>query len=417
MEKVTFPNGLRVLMEQQDHVRSVSFGFWIKSGSSYETAAENGVSHFMEHMAFKGTAELSARQIAEEMDAIGGQMNAYTTREYTCYYGRTLTEHLEKAFAILAGMVTSPKLDPEDIRTEKSVIMEEISMMEDMPEDRVAENQYAGVWRNSSYGRPILGSRESLKRIGRAELKKVLKRRYSPDRIVAAVCGNFDRGHFLDLARRFFGEKKPGAALVDDCRMSYTRSCMLLEEDQEQTHICLCLPGLDSLSSQLQPLNLLNLVTGGSTSSRLFQRLREELGLAYSVDSGTCAYLSGGLFEIQTAVNPEMAEKTVEEILQTLEELKKGVTFTEFSRAREQLKAGLVMGMENASSRVGHMGRGELLKGRVLSEDELLHIISGVTMEEVNWIANQIFDLNQLSVSVVGPKLNPSFYEAIGGVS
>ena len=120
MEKVTFPNGLRVLMEQQDHVRSVSFGFWIKSGSSYETAAENGVSHFMEHMAFKGTAELSARQIAEEMDAIGGQMNAYTTREYTCYYGRTLTEHLEKAFAILAGMVTSPKLDPEDIRTEKA---------------------------------------------------------------------------------------------------------------------------------------------------------------------------------------------------------------------------------------------------------------------------------------------------------
>ena len=137
MEKVTFPNGLRVLMEKQDHVRSVSFGFWIKSGSAYETAAENGVSHFMEHMAFKGTAEKSARQIAEEMDAIGGQMNAYTAKEYTCYYGRTLTEHLEKAFSILAGMVTRPKLDPGDIQTEKSVIMEEISMTEDMPEDRV----------------------------------------------------------------------------------------------------------------------------------------------------------------------------------------------------------------------------------------------------------------------------------------
>ena len=172
MEKVTFPNGLRVLMEKQDHVRSVSFGFWIKSGSAYETAAENGVSHFMEHMAFKGTAEKSARQIAEEMDAIGGQMNAYTAKEYTCYYGRTLTEHLEKAFSILAGMVTRPKLDPGDIQTEKSVIMEEISMTEDMPEDRVVENQYAGVWRKSSYGRPILGTRESLRRIGRGELKR-----------------------------------------------------------------------------------------------------------------------------------------------------------------------------------------------------------------------------------------------------
>ena len=150
-------------MEKQDHVRSVSFGFWIKSGSAYETAAENGVSHFMEHMAFKGTAEKSARQIAEEMDAIGGQMNAYTAKEYTCYYGRTLTEHLEKAFSILAGMVTRPKLDPGDIQTEKSVIMEEISMTEDMPEDRVVENQYAGVWRKSSYGRPAAD------RPGRAE--------------------------------------------------------------------------------------------------------------------------------------------------------------------------------------------------------------------------------------------------------
>ena len=255
MEKVTFPNGLRVLMEKQDHVRSVSFGFWIKSGSAYETAAENGVSHFMEHMAFKGTAEKSARQIAEEMDAIGGQMNAYTAKEYTCYYGRTLTEHLEKAFSILAGMVTRPKLDPGDIQTEKSVIMEEISMTEDMPEDRVVENQYAGVWRKSSYGRPILGTRESLRRIGRGELKRVLRKRYSPDRVVAAVCGNFCREQFLELAHRFFGGQRKGPALVDDCRMAYTRSCVLQEEDQEQTHICLCLPGLDSLSPQLQPLN------------------------------------------------------------------------------------------------------------------------------------------------------------------
>lgn len=416
MEKVTFPNGLRVLMEKQDQARSVSFGFWIKSGSAYETAAENGVSHFMEHMAFKGTEEMSARQIAEEMDAIGGQINAYTTKEYTCYYGKTLTEHLEKAFSVLARMVTRPKLDPGDIRTEKSVIMEEISMTEDMPEDRVVENQYAGVWRRSSYGRPILGTRESLHRIGEPELKQVLKKRYSPDRIVTAVCGNFCREQLLDLAQRFFGEQNPGPALADDCRMAYTRSCMLQEEDQEQTHICLCLPGLDSLSPHLQTLNVLNLITGGSTSSRLFQRLREELGLAYSVDSGTSAYLSGGLFEIQTAVNPETAEKTVEEILKVLEELKKGVTPTEFSRAREQLKAGLVMGMENTSARAGHMGRGELLKGKVLSEDALLEVISGVTIEKVNHMANWIFDVNQLSVSAVGPKLNTSFYEAIGGI-
>ena len=350
------------------------------------------------------------------MDAIGGQINAYTAKEYTCCYGRTLSEHLEKAFSMLAGRVTRPKLDPGDIQTEKSVIMEEISMTEDMPEDRVVENQYAKVWRKSSYGRPILGTRESLRRIGRGELRRVLKRRYSPDRVVVAVCGNFQKEQVLELARRFFGDQRKGPALVDDCRMVYTRSCVLQEEDQEQTHICLCLPGLDSLSPQLQPLNLLNLITGGSTSSRLFQRLREELGLAYSVDSGTTAYLSGGLFEIQTAVNPETAERTVEEILKTLEELKKGVSPTEFSRAREQLKAGLVMGMESTSSRVGHMGRNELLKGRVLAEDELLARINSVTIEEVDQVANRIFDLSRLSVSVVGPKLNPSFYEAIGGV-
>ena len=190
----------------------------------------------------------------------------------------------------------------------------------------------------------------------------------------------------------FSADQRKGPALVDDCRMAYTRSCVLQEEDQEQTHICLCLPGLDSLSPQLQPLNLLNLVTGGSTSSRLFQRLREELGLAYSVDSGTTAYLSGGLFEIQTAVSPETAERTVEEILKTLGGTEKRESLpTEFSRAREQLKAGLVMGMESTSSRVGHMGRNELLKGRVLTEDELLARINSVTIEEVDQVASRHF--------------------------
>lgn len=412
-EKITLPNGLRVLLEPQPNVRTACFGVWVKSGSAYEYAGNNGISHLIEHMLFKGTHTRSAMDIAEEIDSIGGQMNAYTAKDYTCFYARALQEHVGQAFSVLADMVTAPRLDEQDVQTEKSVVFEEISMSEDMPEDRVVENQYSAVWKGSSLGLPILGSIENLQAMDRFALCRWMKERYIPSHMVIAVCGRFDRESFLASVYKYFAEIPSACATIDNVGISYRKALQIEEQEQEQTHICMCVPGLDSFDPRKHALNMLNIIAGGSTSSRLFQKIREELGLAYSVDTNTLSYPSGGLFEMQTAVNPDSAEKACEEIIKVIEQLRGGVTQREFRRAKEQLKSGILMGMESISARAGHMGRSELLKGRIESEDEIIAQVQGVRIEDIDQIAAELLDKSRLSVSVVGPKPNEAFYKGL----
>ena len=413
MEKLTLPNGLRVLLDWQGHVRTASFGVWVKSGPIYEEKENNGISHLIEHMLFKGTASRSSLQISEEMDAIGGQMNAYTANDFTCFYARTLEEHVGQAFDIVADMVASPRFDPKDLALEKNVVLEEIGMSEDQPEDRVAENLYRNVWKNSPMGFSILGARESLEKLDEGALREYHARCYAPSRMVVAVCGRFDREQFLRLVERRLGALKGPGEEPEKISMPYTRSCCIVPGEQEQTHLCLGLPGLDFLDNRRYALSILNMVMGGSSSSRLFQRIREELGLAYSIYSSASSYQGGGLLEIQTAVSPGTDRTASEEILHVLSGLRKGVTEKDFFRAREQLKSNLVMGMESSSSRAGHMGRSELLKGFVDSEDEVLRQIAGVTLDQVNQVACELLDPGRLSVSVLGPSNQEAYYRAV----
>lgn len=416
MEKIVLPNGVRVLMEWQAHARTACFGVWAKSGSAYESKQVNGISHLIEHMVFKGTERRSALDIAEEMDAIGGQMNAYTASDYTCFYARTLSEHVEQAFDILADMVTAPRFDPRDLELEKGVVLEEIGMSRDTPEERVAENLYSSVWRDSSAGLPILGTEESLKPMDAPLLHRYRAEKYAPDRLVAAICGRFDREAFLRQAERFFAGIPAGNGQQEDCSIVYHKSCAIERCDQEQTHLCLCVPGVSTSDPRRHALSMLNIIAGGSSSSRLFQRIREELGLAYSIYTNTASFQGGGLFEIQTAVSPGADEQACAEILKVLQTLRNGgVTQKEFTRAKEQLKSSLVMGMENASSRVGHMGRNELLRNRVKTEDELLEEINAVTIEGVCAAAQELLALEQLSISVVGPRVRGEFYQGVVG--
>ncbi len=410
MEKITLKNGLRVLLEYQPYARTACFGVWVKSGSLYEKEENNGISHFIEHMVFKGTSMRSARRIAEEMDEIGGQMNAYTAKDYTCFYARTLEEHVEQGFSILADMVTGPRFDPHDVETEKGVVLEEIGMSDDTPEDKVVENQYAAVWRGSSAGMPILGRTGSLAVMDTAALRSYYQEKYTPRRMVVAICGRFERAAFLDCVKRYFGSLAPGIEPDEPETILYQKQCVVQTEEQEQTHICLCMPGLPAGHPKRYALNILHIIAGGSTSSRLFQRVREELGLAYSIFTDVTSYAGGGLFEIQTAVTPGADQKVCKEILHVLEGLRRGVTEKELARAREQLKSSVVMSMESSASRLGSMDKGELLRRRVRTEDELLAEIEAVTLDEVNRITKQVLDLNQLAVSVLGPECQRSFY-------
>lgn len=410
MEKITLKNGLRILLDEQKNVRTACFGVWAKSGSLYETIENNGISHFIEHMVFKGSTTRSSREIAEQMDFIGGQLNAYTAKDYTCFYARTLDEHVSEGFTILCDMIARPLFDQKDIETEKNVVLEEINMTSDMPDDKVAENQYAAIWNGSSLGLPILGTPESLRSISRDSMFSYMESMYSPDRLVLAISGRFDRDTFLKIATDYFGTIKTKKMITDPPPALYHRSKRIVFDDCEQTHLCICFPGFDAFDPKRHALNMLNIIAGASSSSRLFQHIRENLGLAYSIYSSSVCYNNAGLFEIQTAVNPPSAQKAYEEILSVLAELKNGVTAKEFLRAREQLKSGILMGLEGIASRAGFMGRSELLKNYIRSEDEILSEISGVSIEDVNRVAREVLDLKKHSISLVGAVKENEFH-------
>lgn len=413
LEKITLPNGLRVLMEPVPTVRTACFGIWVASGSKDENEENNGISHFIEHMAFKGTQSRTSRQLAEEMDAIGGQMNAFTTKEYTCFYAHTLDYHVEEGFSILADMLTAPRLAEEDIKTEKSVVIEEIGMSEDDPDDLVFEQLCAAVWRDSPYGRPILGSRGSVKVFSRQMLRDYMKSRYVPNRMVVSVCGHFDRDAFLRCVGRFFSGLKPGEEMKRPKPSIYRPSLVLTEKKQEQTHLCFCLPGLPSGDPERYAMALLNGVLGGSSSSRLFQRIREELGIAYSVFSDTFPTLSGGLLCVQASVSPSMARSAAEEVIRVLEKARQGISQKEFVRAREHYKSAVLMSMESPASRAGYSGRCELLSGKIDTDDEILAKAEAVTLEQVNRLAQRVLDTEKLSASVVGEIQNEGFFRQI----
>lgn len=413
LEKITLPNGLRILMEQVTSVRTACFGIWVGNGSKDENTSNNGISHFIEHMAFKGTQSRTSRQLAEEMDAIGGQMNAFTTKEYTCFYAHTLDYHVEEGFSILADMLTAARMDEEDIKTEKSVVIEEIGMSEDDPDDLVFEQLCAAVWRDSPYGMPILGTRSSVRSFSGRLLREYMQSQYAPNRMVVSICGHFDREAFLRCVERFFSGMGPGKEVERPGKSIYHPSLVLTEKKQEQTHLCFCLPGLPLGHPERYAMALLNGVLGGSSSSRLFQRIREELGIAYSVFSDTYATLAGGLLCVQASVNPSMARRATEEILRVLEKAREGISEKEFSRAREHYKSAVLMSMESPASRAGYSGRSELLSGKIDTDDEILAKAQAVTLEQVNQLARRILDSQNLSASVVGELPEKDFFHQI----
>ncbi len=409
-KKYTLKNGIRIVCEQIPYVRSVSFGIWVKTGSRNEDLKNNGVSHFIEHMLFKGTEQRTAAEIAESIDNIGGQLNAFTGKECTCFYTKTLDEHIDIAIDVLSDMFFHSVYSKKDIAVEKKVILEEIGMYEDSPEELVHDILSETVWDGSSVGYPILGTRKSLRGVNREAILEYLSERYTPDNIVISVAGNFDEAMLSDLLERYFGEWTTKAGRTSGTQMvEFKPGLCIKEKDTEQVHICIGFEGVENGDDRLYPLLAVNNIFGGGMSSRLFQRIREKKGLVYSIYSYPTVYKDAGLFTIYAGMKPSQLNEVVDLIYDEIRLLiKKGISTQELEKAREQLKGSYILGLESTSSRMNSIGKSELMLGYINSPEEILEKINAITMDGVNEIIDRVFKLEQKGISIVG-SLKPGF--------
>ena len=399
----TLENGLHVVGERLPYLRSVSIGVWMRVGSMMETPAENGLSHFLEHMVFKGTEKRSTRDIAEEMDAVGGQMNAFTGKDCTCFYAKVIDEDLPLAVDILSDMTLHASLDETEFNKERGVILEEISMEEDSPEDVVHELLSRIQFGDQAAGMPILGPAEQIAAYTRDDLANYRARHYHPENCVVALAGNYDPEQVLALMRQYFGEwKKSGQRQTVPPMQPIPGQKAAREKDTEQLHICLGYPGTFLGSDELYPMSVMNNLLGGAMSSRLFQKIREEMGMAYSIYTYPSTYVGCGTFAVYAGVSPKNGHAVLDETLKQLDLLcRDGVTEKEFREAKNQLRGSYLLGLESPGSRMQSMGRGQLHLDRFMTPEETVAKIEAVTIESVNAVARRIFS-NAPCISVVG---------------
>ena len=407
---ITLPNGVRLLTEEIQSVRSASLGFFVGVGSRHETLEAHGAAHFIEHMLFKGTETRSARQLAMDMDAIGGQFNAYTTKEQTCFVARCLDEHLNIAMDILSDMFFHSCFAQKDVEMERGVILEEIGMYEDSPEDLVSERMAAVIYGDSPLGRPILGTESSLARMTGDFLRQWQKDHYLPSRIVVALTGSFTQEH-VDRLISLFGAMEPGTPEPEEPAL-YRPALTIRKKDIEQNHLLLGFPASSFLSPRRPQMQLLTAILGGGGSSRLFQELREQLGLCYTVYSYLADHADTGFLGIYAAAGPEQEVAALDALRRvSLDLAEHGPSQEELVRNREQAKASFVMGMESVSARMSHIGTSALLYNRVQTMDEVIEELNAVTREQIRDLAQETLQMAKASLSVVGHTRDLEVYQ------
>lgn len=400
----TLDNGIRVALEPISYVRSISFGIWVKNGSRNERPEENGVSHYIEHMMFKGTEHRTAREIAEEMDALGGQINAYTTKEYTCYHTRVLDKHFGRALDVMSDMLLHPLLAEADVKKERNVILEEIQMYDDAPEELVHDALQDAIWRESSLGMPILGTAESIGRFDAAFIRAYYERNYHPKNIVLSVAGNFEAEGMLAQLNEKLGKWRRETPFIPfDTAAGYQISQVEKEKDIEQVHVCIAFPGLEREHPMKYAMGICNTLFGGGMSSRLFQKIREENGLTYSIYSYITAFADTGLFTIAASMNPEQAEQVFRLIAEEIRAVKAEPFSAKLIEVtKEQMISNFIIGTESTLNRMTAAGSSLLLRGQVQDTEEILAKIEAVTAEDVQAAARGVLDLSKISYSAVG---------------
>jgi predicted Zn-dependent peptidase len=403
--KVELANGIRVVGEEIPSMRSVSIGIWIGTGSRYENITNNGISHFLEHMLFKGTDRYSARELAQVFDGIGGQVNAFTSKEYTCYYAKVLDEHFHTAVDTLADMLFRSRFAAEEVEKEKKVVIEEIRMYEDTPDELVMDVLAESVYGGHPLGYTILGLEDNLRAFSRDDVQGYVDTHYRPSNIVISVAGNVTQTEAVaEIQRLFEGyESRPSVSVSDLTIPGFSTQLSVRKKDTEQVHICLAAPGLPAGDKRLYPLILLNNALGNSPSSRLFQEIREERGLAYSVFSFHSSYQDCGMFGIYTGTSPD----SVDDVLTLIQEIcaevaDSGLTAQELSKGKEQVKGSMMLSLESTSSRMSRLGKNELILGREVTLDETIQGINRVTEEDIRSVAADLLKQN-FAIAAVGP--------------
>jgi predicted Zn-dependent peptidase len=404
IERATLPNGLRIVTEAMPYVRSVSLVVWIGSGSRIERLAENGISHFIEHMVFKGTQHRSAEDIARSVDSVGGGLDAFTSKELVSFNTKVMDEHLPLAFDILADLALNPLFREEDIEKEKSVILEEIKMEADQPEFVLHETFISNFWKGHGLGRPILGTKETVKKFSREMLFDYYNRVYSPKNILITAAGNLEHDDIVRLVRSHFADMPDrGSAPADSLPKPHASIVLKKKESLEQVHIAMGVPSYPLAHEMRFPLYVLNSVLGGGMSSRLFQNIREKQGLAYAVYSELNLFSDTGCFTVYAGTAVETAEQVVHSVMHELRALKNDlIGEDELRRAKDHLKGSLMLSLESTSSRMSNLARQELYFNRFMSLDEMLESIEAVTREEVQRIACEFFTTENVALAMLG---------------
>jgi predicted Zn-dependent peptidase len=401
----TFPSGLRLVTEAMPHVRSVTVGVWLTRGSRHESDEESGVAHFIEHMLFKGTATRSAQQIAQAIDSIGGQLDAFTAKEYASYFIKVLDEHLPVALELLSDMILHPALAPEDVTKEQNVILEEIKMVEDAPDDLVHELFAQQFWSRHPLGRPILGTAETVSSFSSSGLRRYFERTYAASHLVVAAAGHLEHPRLRAMVEHALAGLPIRPTGVLTAPPVVTPGVVSRHKDIEQSHICLGTRAYPHNHADRHVLYVLNTILGGSMSSRLFQHIREDRGLAYAVFSNLTTYSDAGMLTVYAGCASDKVNEVVDLTLAELGDLGRAeVPAEELRRAKDHLKGSLMLGLESTSSRMSHLARQEIYFGRQFTLDETLAEIEAVSADDVRRVARDLFLDGDLVATVVGPK-------------
>ena len=403
VQTVTLQNGVRVIVKRMEGLLSVTMGILVGTGAAFETDSENGISHFIEHMQFKGTPTRTAFEISDAFDALGAQVNAFTGRDMTCYYAKATSDHAAEAFALLSDLFLNSTFPQEEMEREKGVVVEEINMDEDSPEDLCLDLLARAAFGNSNYGRSILGPASNVKGFTREDLFAYKKERYCPQNIVVSFAGNISQNEATELAEKYFGgmEKTPFVNREKKVQMRAGR--LFKSKPIEQAHFAFAFPTVERDNPAFPAVQVMNAVLGGGMSSRLFKKVREEMGLAYSVYSYSSHYAETGVLTVYAAVNPQKAEDAAKAVRAVIEELKRGeISNDEFLRGREQLKSGSIFSQENTSSQMLLYGKHLLYTGEVYDFEKRMADISALTCDDVVEAVRSSLDFSRASVASVG---------------
>jgi predicted Zn-dependent peptidase len=402
--KQVLDNGTTVITEEIPHLRSVAIGFWIKTGSRYEHAVQNGISHFIEHLLFKGTEKYSAASIAQLIDSIGGHLDASTSQEYTCFYARVLDEQLTLAVELLSDLLLHPKFDSSELELERQVVLEEIRTTEDTPDDYIHILLANTLWSEHPLGQPVLGTARSVSSLARFQIIDFFQQHYQPANIIITAAGSIKHEGLMKLLARSYTPLSGEAAEINhQPPPRFNQRVVVRDKNLEQVHLCIGTKGLPQNHRQRFGVELLNVILGGGNSSRLFQEIRERRGLAYSVYSYFTSYRDTGMGAIYAATSRESYLEVIGLILEQLDSLKRlEITPDELERSKNHLKGHLTLGLENTFNRMVALAKHEIYFGRQFSLDEILAGIDRVTVQEINQLANELFDSYHLALIALG---------------